>query len=256
MVVRKPLVTLSGVTSELPPGDTVEGVLVGSLTAGSGLEGGGSLTSNQRLDVSLAAAASGLIFVGNSLALDGVARRVADAALARTGGTMTGAVTGFSGSVSAPGIAVNSADTGLFATTTVPVGFAVRSSGVLYTNISGQLGFNNPAPIINFDYSGGVAQNVVNLGAASGINCSLSNFFSCTVSGNTTFSFNTVPSGRSYSFTQEVIHQTGSITWPTSVTWPGGTAPSLTTGKTHIFVFITDDNGNRWRGSSLVDYTT
>jgi len=82
MVLRKPLVTISGVTSELPPSDTIEGASVGSLTAGSGLAGGGSLASNQRVDVSLAAAPSGLIFVGNQLGLDGVAQRTADTALA------------------------------------------------------------------------------------------------------------------------------------------------------------------------------
>lgn len=262
MALRKPIVLISGVTSELPPSDTIEGASVGSLTAGSGLAGGGSLASNQRVDVSLAAAPSGLIFVGNQLGLDGAAQASGNAALSAlstklntTGGTLTGAVIGFSGSVAAPGLAVGAAANGVFSSSSVPYGVTVRGSGVVYTNISGQVGFNVSQPIINFDYSGGVAQNFVNLGAGSGINCSLSNFFTCTVSGNTTFTFNTVPSGRSYSFTQEVVHQTGTITWPTAVVWPGGTAPTLTTGKTHLFVFVTDDNGARWRGASLVDYT-
>ena len=83
MVSRRPLVLASGLLSELPPGDTVVGadVTVGTLTAGSGLSGGGNLSSNQRVDVSLAANPSGIIFVGNQLGLDGAAQRTADTAL-------------------------------------------------------------------------------------------------------------------------------------------------------------------------------
>lgn len=81
MVQRKPLVTISGVTSELPPGDTVEGViLTTTLTAGSGLLGGGSLQTNQRIDVGIASNPSGLILVGNNLGIDGVAQRTAEQA--------------------------------------------------------------------------------------------------------------------------------------------------------------------------------
>lgn len=83
MATRKPLVVVSGTLSELPPNDYVEGaVLTTSLTAGSGLTGGGSLSTNQRIDVGLASNPSGLILVGNNLGLDGVAQRTADSALA------------------------------------------------------------------------------------------------------------------------------------------------------------------------------
>ena len=82
MATRRPLVLASGVVSELFPGDTVFGAQAGTLTAGSGLAGGGDLSTNQRVDVSLATAPSGIIFVGNQLGLDGVAQRTADAALA------------------------------------------------------------------------------------------------------------------------------------------------------------------------------
>lgn len=82
MATRKPLVVVSGTLSELPPNDYVEGAVVTtSLTAGSGLTGGGSLSTNQRIDVSVSSNPSGLIFTGNTLGLDGVAQRTADAAL-------------------------------------------------------------------------------------------------------------------------------------------------------------------------------
>jgi hypothetical protein len=30
----------------------------------------------------------------------------------------------------------------------------------------------------------------------------------------------------------------------------------LTTAKTHLLIFVTDDGGTRWRGAALVDYAT
>ena len=82
MVVRRPLVLASGLLSELPPGDTTVGGAVGTLTAGSGLSGGGDLSSNQRVDLSLAPNPSGLLFVGAALGLDGAAIASGNAALA------------------------------------------------------------------------------------------------------------------------------------------------------------------------------
>lgn len=105
--------------------------------------------------------------------------------------------------------------------------------------------------------SGQFSQNVVALGLnGSGINTALGNYFTATISGNSTISFTNSPSNVSYSFAYEVNHQTGTITWPGAVSWPSATAPTLTTGKTHIFMFVTDDSGSRWRASSLINYTT
>lgn len=90
--------------------------------------------------------------------------------------------------------------------------------------------------------------------AALDIDCSLSNYFTKTINGNSTFTFSNAPAGVAYAFTLEVTHTSGTITWPASVKWPSDTAPILTTGTTHLFVFVTDDGGTRWRGAALVDY--
>lgn len=82
MVARRPLVNISGQTTELPPSDSVIGGSVGSLTAGSGLNGGGSLANSVSVDVSLAPNPSGLIFVGGKLGVDGAVRSIATTALA------------------------------------------------------------------------------------------------------------------------------------------------------------------------------
>jgi hypothetical protein len=82
MATRRPLVVVSGVTSELPVGDFVTGASAGSIVAGSGLDGGGALTGGSvTVNVSLAAAPSGLIFVGDSLGIDGSAQASGNAAL-------------------------------------------------------------------------------------------------------------------------------------------------------------------------------
>jgi hypothetical protein len=83
MAEKSPLVFVDGGFSQLPPGDSIEGVALGSLVAGSGLVGGGDLnTGNKRLDIGLTASPSGLIFVGDALGLDGSDQATADAALA------------------------------------------------------------------------------------------------------------------------------------------------------------------------------
>lgn len=101
--------------------------------------------------------------------------------------------------------------------------------------------------------NGSVRSNIVAV-AASGIDCSLGNYFTKTSTG-TTFTFSNVPSSRAYAFTLELTHTSGAVTWPASVQWPGGTAPTLTTGKTHLFTFVTDDGGTRWRGIANINYT-
>lgn len=91
--------------------------------------------------------------------------------------------------------------------------------------------------------------------AALDIDLSTGNYFTKTINANSTFTFSNPPaSGTVGSFTLELTHTSGTVTWPASVKWPADTAPTLTPGKTHIFVFITDDNGARYRGAALADY--
>ena len=91
--------------------------------------------------------------------------------------------------------------------------------------------------------------------AALDINCSSSNYFTKTIAANSTFTFSNVPAtGVAYSFTLELTHTSGTVTWPASVKWAGDTTPLLTTGKTHLFMFVTDDGGTRWRASSLLNF--
>ena len=103
--------------------------------------------------------------------------------------------------------------------------------------------------------TGGYSETI---SAVSGtaVDCSTASYFTKTITGATTFTFTNVPTGVAYAFTFEVtLNGSNAITWPSSVKWPADTAPTITDGKTQVFVFLTDDGGTRWRGSSLVDYT-
>lgn len=92
--------------------------------------------------------------------------------------------------------------------------------------------------------------------SALDIDLSTGNYFTKTISANSTFTFSNPPaSGTVGSFTLELTHTSGTVAWPSSVKFPADTPPTLTTGKTHLFIFVTDDGGTRYRGSALADYT-
>lgn len=117
--------------------------------------------------------------------------------------------------------------------------------------ISGTTGVASPGITLTGDYLEGITA-VADLD----INCSSGNYFTKTINGNSTFTVSNVPSGYAYSFTLELTHTSGTVTWFSGVQWPGGTAPSLPTGKVHLFMFVTEDAGTTWRGSALINYTS
>lgn len=89
------------------------------------------------------------------------------------------------------------------------------------------------------------------------IDCSAGNYFTKTISADEEFVFNNVPSTGVYSFTIEIeVNGDRTITWPGTVKFNGDATPTptLAADKTHLFMFITDDGGTRFRGAALVDY--
>lgn len=88
-------------------------------------------------------------------------------------------------------------------------------------------------------------------GGTDAINLELGNVVTATVSTSAqTFTFTNPPaSGTAGSFTL-ILTNGGSqtITWPASVKWEGGTAPTLTASGIDILTFITVDGGTTWYG--------
>lgn len=97
----------------------------------------------------------------------------------------------------------------------------------------------------------------VNSGTAITIDC-LYNNYRITMTGNVaasnfTFTSNNLPTGKVFGINLWISQDaTGSRTlgWPTTVKWPGATAPTLTTtaNKTDIFNIVTYDKGSNWFG--------
>ena len=102
--------------------------------------------------------------------------------------------------------------------------------------------------------TGSYTSNITAMGA-NDVDCSGGNYFTKTITGATTFTFSNVPASTAYIMTMEVtLNGSNAITWPAAVKWPADTAPTITDAKSQLFIFVTDDGGTRFRGSSLVDY--
>lgn len=91
-------------------------------------------------------------------------------------------------------------------------------------------------------------------GTAATLDLENGNSFEVTLTDNCTFTFSNPPaSGTSGSFTL-ILRQdaTGSrtVTWPTSVDWAGGTAPTISSAASSVdvYTFLTVDGGTTWFG--------
>jgi hypothetical protein len=85
---------------------------------------------------------------------------------------------------------------------------------------------------------------------AHDVDLTLGNVQTYTLSGNQTLTFSNAPaSGKAGSFTLIVTNgASATLTWPTSVDWAGGTAPTLTASGKDILTFTTIDGGTIWYG--------
>jgi hypothetical protein len=105
--------------------------------------------------------------------------------------------------------------------------------------------------------TGGGIEGLSALGSVTGaatVNLTNGNVFSATLTGDTTFTFSGATASAACSFGLYVAQDgTGSriATWPASVKWAGGTAPTLSTAASalDILVFETIDGGTTWYGS-------
>lgn len=184
-----------------------------------------------------------------------VTKDVADAAIPKAGGTATGAVILPSGTAAAPALGVGSTDNGIYSSGTDEVAITTNGSSRVVVDSTGDVGIGYTSPAAKLDLNGNYATSVTAVSALD-IDCSAGNYFTKTINANSTFTFSNIPSSRAYSFTLELTHTSGTVTFPTGVKFntSDGLPPSLTAGKTHLFMFVTDDGGTRFRAAALVDY--
>ena len=104
---------------------------------------------------------------------------------------------------------------------------------------------------MNFKDFGIVTTAKGNLGATPAFNMEDGNHQTGTVDQAITSSTFTNPTGTDElcSFVLSLTNGAAfSVTWPTSVDWEGGTAPTLTAAGVDILVFMTYDGGTTWHG--------
>lgn len=178
---------------------------------------------------------------------------------ARTGTSLTVDVTQTNGS-------------GTIAAWTISLSGAQGAAGALSGNASGAIDMNGFALTTDaLNLTGAVAgadQEVsrvklkdysetrvqANTGTSYAIDLENGNVFDLTLTGNVTYTFTNPPdTGISGAFTL-IQRQDGTgsrtVTWPASVDWAGGTAPTVTAtaSSVDVFVFITLDAGTTWYG--------
>ena len=86
-------------------------------------------------------------------------------------------------------------------------------------------------------------------GTAQTLDLNDGHVFTATVDDDVTFTFAGSKAGATSSFTL-ILTDGGdhAVTWPTSVDWAGGTAPTLTSSGVDVLTFFTTNNGTTWYG--------
>ena len=95
---------------------------------------------------------------------------------------------------------------------TARTGVRVNAGGIIVTAGISTIG-------AGVSVTGPYKENITAM-AALEVDCSTGNYFTKTISGNSTFTFANVPTGCAYAFTLELTHSSGTVTWPASVKFP------------------------------------
>jgi hypothetical protein len=89
---------------------------------------------------------------------------------------------------------------------------------------------------------------------STSLNLGLGRFFTKTLNGNETLTFDNCPS-IGYAFMLELTHVSGVLSLPSTVKTSDDIVYSLTPGKTHMLMFVTTNGGARWRMVIAPNYT-
>lgn len=132
---------------------------------------------------------------------------------------------------------------GIYLSAANTLNFATNSASRLAISSTGSVDFGSRYTELN---------TASTAAASTTIDCSVGNVFTVTMSANiTSLTFTNIPaSGRAYSLTlilQQDSSGGRSVTWPSSVKWAGGTAPTLSgANKTDIVNMVTTTGGSTW----------
>lgn len=119
---------------------------------------------------------------------------------------------------------------------------------VQVADVSGAAPLASPSFTGGLTYSGSSKANVVALAAVTAIDVSSADFFTKSISVNTTFTFVNATPSAGMAFILELTVSGGAVpTWPASVDWDGGNIPIFPNGR-NVIGFITFDGGVTWTG--------
>lgn len=104
--------------------------------------------------------------------------------------------------------------------------------------------------------NGQIIEKSVSLGTSFTVNLNLGTYFIKTIINANTFVIaNAASSGQVSSFVLELTNGgSNTITWPGSIKWAGGVAPTLTASGVDIITFFTRDAGTTWRATPSLNY--
>jgi hypothetical protein len=195
----------------------------------------GALTTNSTIDGVDIATRDGILTSTTATAA---------AALPKTGGALTGALTTNS---TVDGVDIATRD-GILTSTTATAAAALPKAGGTVTGL-----VNMSDQILQRTVLKDYGETKVAM-AAHAVDLELGNVFTYTLSGGQTVTFTNPPaSGTAGSFTMIVTNGgSATLTWPTSVDWPAGTAPALTASGVDLIFFTTCDGGTIWYGTAVL----
>lgn len=125
----------------------------------------------------------------------------------------------------------------------------VANAATARTNL-GAAASDAPAITSGMTYSGATKQNVQAL-AGTSIDVSLAEFFTKSISTNTTFTFTGTTASKAQGFILNLTVSSSAVpTWPGTVDWASGSLPVFPNGR-NLVAFITLDGGTNWAGVVL-----
>lgn len=229
------------VDAQVGTADTLSEVLANGNTSGATdlvIDNGQVLTTNT---INETTAASGVTIDSVLLKDDGVnATNLEITNIKANDGTSAGSIADSTGVVTFASTILTTTDINGGTVDGANIGASTPGTGV-FTSLETEGAFTEDAEAITS--SSGTAT----------IDLSTATNFTHTLSENVTYTFsNPAASGKASSFTLKVTQDSTArtITWPASVNWAGGTAPTISTGSGEIdyFAFITTDNGTAYYG--------
>jgi hypothetical protein len=176
-------------------------------------------------------------------------------ALPIAGGTLTGALAVTAGTVSAPGVAASGdSNTGIFFPAADTIAFAEGGTEAMRLDSSGNMGLGVVSPAARFDLGGDYKESVVTANTGTNYTIALTGTVqNLTLTGNCIFTFPAATTaGRSFLLIlrQDVVGSR-TATWPATVRWPGGTAPTITATASRYDLYAFTADGSVWLARTI-----